>query len=91
MAYADWSSEGYNDFHDAAFDEIFNNLDFSYMSEIDIAAAEELFEQGWLNMHLPSVEKNMWRNAFYNHMNYQLTPEEWRIYRELYETADGGS
>lgn len=90
MAFADWSEEGYQDFHDDAFDEIFNNLDFAYMSEVDIMAAEEMFEQGWLNMHLSAPEKKMWRNAFYNHMNMEFSPDEWRIYRELYDTADGG-
>ena len=89
MAFADWSGEDYDHFHDAAFDEVFNNMDFAYMSEIDIAAAEELFEQGWLNMHIPAVEKNMWRNAFYNHMNMELSSDEWAIYRELYEEAGG--
>lgn len=88
MAFADWSSEDYEDFHDSAFDEIFNNMDFAYMSEVDIMAAEEMFEQGWLNMHLSSSEIKMWRNAFYNHMNMELNSEEWEIYRELYDSAD---
>lgn len=90
MAYADWSREAEEDFHDAAFDDIFNNLDFAYMTETDIAAAEEMFEQGWLNMHLSAPQKNMWRIAFYNHMQYELTSDEWRTYRELYEQADSG-
>jgi hypothetical protein len=89
MAFADWSNEDYQYFHDEAFDLIFNNMDFAYMTEVDIAAAEELFEQGWLNMHLPSEEINMWRIAFYNHMNMTLDPNEWAIYRELYAEAGG--
>lgn len=89
MAAADWSGEEYQEFHDDAFDEIFNEMDFSYMSSVDIAAAEELFEQGWLNFHLPAPEIKMWRNAFYNHMNMELSSEEWRTYRELYDEANG--
>jgi hypothetical protein len=89
MAYADWSDEDYQFFHDEAFDLVFNNLDFAYMSEVDIMAAEEMFEQGWLNMHLPSTEINMWRNAFYNHMNMELNREQWETYRELYDEAGG--
>lgn len=89
MAFADWSESDYDNFHDSAFDEIFNNLDFSYMSITDIMAAEEMFEQGWLNMHLPPEEKNMWRIAFRNHMHYELSREDWAIYRELYDEANG--
>jgi hypothetical protein len=88
MAFADWSSDDYENFHDESFDLIFNNMDFAYMSEVDIAAAEELFEQGWLNMHLPSAEIQMWRNAFYNHMNMELNSEQWEMYRELYDEAN---
>jgi hypothetical protein len=88
MAFADWSEDDYQNFHDDVFDEVFNNLDFAYMSEVDIMAAEEMFEQGWLNMHLSATEKNMWRNAFYNHMNMELNSNEWRIYRELYDQAN---
>lgn len=89
MAFEDWSEDEYQQFHDDSFDEIFNNMDFSYMSEVDIMAAEELFEQGWLNMHLSSAEIKMWRNAFYNHMNMELSSEQWEIYRELYDEANG--
>lgn len=88
MAFEDWSDSDYEEFHDESFDLIFNNLDFSYMTEVDIMAAEELFEQGWLNMHIPAAEKNMWRNAFYNHMNMELNSEQWRVYRELYDEAN---
>jgi len=89
MAFADWSDEDYQNFHDDAFDEIFNNLDFAYMSEVDIMAAEEMFEQGWLNMHLSAQQKEMWRNAFYNQMNMEFNREQWATYRELYDEANG--
>ena len=88
MAFADWSNEDYQEFHDESFDLIFNNMDFAYMSETDIAAAEEMFEQGWLNMHLSAAEKNMWRHAFYDHMNMELNSEQWETYRELYDEAN---
>ena len=88
MAWDDWSEEDYEHFHDQAFLEVFNRLDFTYMSDDEVREAEEMFEMGWLNFHIPADEKNQWRNAFYNFTNLELTSDEWRTYRELYNDAD---
>lgn len=89
MAYADWAPDDYQYFHDAAFEEIFNHLDFAYMSDDEIAQAEEMFEQGWLNMHLSSEDKLAAREEFYNFTGLELDRDQWETYRELYEEAGG--
>jgi len=89
MAWDDWDDDSYDHFHDQAFLEVFNHLDFAYMSDDEIAQAEDYFEQGWLNFHIPAEEKNQWREAFYNLTNLELSSDEWRTYRELYDEAGG--
>lgn len=89
MAWDDWAPDDYQDFHDNVFREVFNSLDFSYMSDDEIAQAEEMFEQGWLNFHIPADEKMAWRVEFQNFTNLELDPDQWRAYRELYDEAGG--
>jgi hypothetical protein len=89
LAYADWSANGYEGFHDAAFIEIFNNLDFGYMSDEQVERAEELFEAGWLNLNISEEERRAFRQDFSNFTNYELSSEEWEIYRELYDQTNG--
>lgn len=89
MAWEDWAEENYEYFHDEAFRQVFNSLDFAYMSDDEIAAAEDMFEQGWLNFHLDSDTKMAWRELFQNFTNLELDSEQWATYRELYEEAGG--
>lgn len=89
MAWQDWSEDDYQEFHDEVFIDVFDQLDFTYMSDAEIRQAEELFEQGWLNFHIPAEEKMTWRIAFQNFTNLELNSNEWRTYRELYDAAGG--
>lgn len=88
LAYADWSNDDYENFHDAAFDEIFNQIDWSYFPDTDMEAAEELFERGWLNFDISEQERESARYEFSNLTNIELDRDDWEIFRELYEQAD---
>jgi hypothetical protein len=89
LAWEDWAEDDYQDFHDDVFRQVFDSLDFTYMSDDEIAQAEELFEQGWLNFHIPAEEKLAWREAFQNFTNLELDSDQWATYRELYDGAGG--
>ncbi len=89
MAYEDWSGEDYQSFHDAAFEEIFNRLDFGYFPQEQMEAAEELFETGGLNFDITEVEREQARFDFYNLTNLELDRDDWETYRELYDNANG--
>jgi len=85
----DWAEEDFQGFHDDVFIDVFDTLDFSYMSDAEIAQAEELFEQGWLNPHISAEMKLAWRQAFQNFTNLELNSQQWATYRELYLNAGG--
>jgi hypothetical protein len=84
MAFADWSQDDYENFHDAAFEEIFNRLDWGYFDDDNMERAEELFEAGWLNFNISEDERRAYRDDFYNLTNLELDTDDWETYRELY-------
>lgn len=88
MAYADWSSAEYENFHDEAFYQIFNNLDFGYFEQANMPRAEELFEAGWLNFNISEEERRAYREEFYDFTNLELSSEDWETYRELYDETN---
>lgn len=89
MAYADWSEDDYEQFHDAAFLEIFNHFDLEDLSDEEIERAEELFEAGWLNFNISEIEREQYREDFYEVMNMRWTSQDWEEFRELYNATDG--
>lgn len=89
MSYADWSQEDYNQFHDSAFIEIFNQLDLGYLTNEQVEEAEELFEAGWLNFEISEDERQSYRLDFQNLINYEFSSEDWQTFRELYDETNG--
>jgi hypothetical protein len=89
LAYADWSPGDYQSFHDAAFEEIFNRLDFGYFPQEQMERAEELFELGFLNFDITEEERDYYRLQFSNLTNLELERDDWETYRELYDQANG--
>ena len=95
MAYADWSDEDYQDFHDLAFSEVYDPL-IAQLEEIGavydpstLDTAEELFEQGWLNMEISEEERETFRGDFYDLMNIGPEDFDWEDFREVYDEING--
>lgn len=86
MAFRDWSDDDYQSFHDAAFQNIFNEI--PSVPELDderLEKAEALFEAGWLTFGEYSKEElDAIRDEFYNMVFIQESMFDWEEYRELY-------
>lgn len=95
MAFSDWNDADYTEFHDAAFEEIFNRLDFRGLDDEDIAFAEELFQEGWLNFNITEADRYGYRMEFANVMGYAVDFKtgapldfDWQTFRELYDASN---
>lgn len=95
MAFADWSDGDYAFFHDAAFERIFNRMDFEGLEDEDIAYAEELFERGWTDFNIAEETRYEARMDFADLMGYAVDFNtgapidfDWESFRELYDAAD---
>lgn len=96
VAYADWSAGDYAYFHEDVFQNIFNQMDFSGMSDEEIAEAEELFETGWANFDISEDDRYQARMDFAEIMNYEVDFKtgapvdfDWSSFRDAYDGANG--
>lgn len=90
MSFRDWSDEDYSEFHDAAFEEIFNNIEgISYLDQQDLSDAEALFEAGWLTWggEYSPDEIQAIRDEFYDLVGMYEDDFDWDSYRELYDSV----
>jgi hypothetical protein len=100
MSFKDWNDQQYTQFHDDAFIGIFNREDFRGLTEDDIAYAEELFEDGWLNMNISQAERQAARLDFSDIMGYEYDDNpnspaygsprgfDWATFRDVYDGAN---
>lgn len=96
MSFRDWSEDDVNEFQDAAWESIYNEIpSVPYLSEDQDEQARELFEKGWLTFGVYSKEElDYYRDQF---LDLVYMPENlfralgfWREYRELYAEIDSG-
>lgn len=84
--FRDWSESDYDAFHQAAFDNVFNEIpSVPDLDDERLQAAEELFEQGWLTFgeYSPDQLQSI-RDAFYDMVFITEDMFDWEEYRELY-------
>lgn len=89
MSFRDWDEEDYSDFHDAAFEEIFGNIEGIYELDQDqLNQAEALFEAGWLTFgeYTPDDLQAI-RDEFYDLVGMYEEDFDWEDYRELYDSV----
>jgi hypothetical protein len=96
LAFADWNDADYTYFHDTVFEEIFNRMDFQDLDDDQIAAAEELFQAGWLDLNASEDYRYEARIDFADIMGYAIDFRtgapinfDWTTYREAYDGAGG--
>lgn len=88
MSFRDWDEEEYNDFHDAAFEEIFNNIEsISDLDQSQLREAEALFEAGWLTWDDSYSTDEIYaiRDEFYDLVGMYEEDFDWEGFRELYD------
>jgi hypothetical protein len=89
VSFRDWSEEEYEEFHDATFETIFNNI--SGIGDLDqnqLMEAEALFEAGWLTWDTYDMNEIFAiRDEFYDLVGMYEEDFEWEDYRELYDAV----
>jgi hypothetical protein len=86
LSFRDWSEGEYEQFHDDAFANIFNEIpSLPYLDDERYDQAEALFEAGWLTFGEYSKEElDAIRDTFYDMVNMPEDMFDWEEYRELY-------
>lgn len=89
MSFRDWDEEGYNEFHEAAFESIFNEIpSVNDLNIDDLERAEALFEAGWLTFgEYNGDEIQAIRDEFYDLVNMYEDDFDWAGYREIYDAV----
>jgi hypothetical protein len=89
VSFRDWSDEGYNEFHDQAFQSIFNEIpSVSDLSIDELERAEALFEAGWLTFGEYSPDElYAIREEFYDQVYINEDQFDWAEYREIYDSV----
>jgi hypothetical protein len=91
VAFRDWSEGDYEDFSNAAYENIYANIDgVQGLNDEGQERAEELFEQGWLTFGEYSPEElQSIRDDFYDLVGLTEDMFDWIEYRDLYAEAGG--
>lgn len=86
MPFRDWSADDYNEFHDRAFETIFNEIPtIPDLDDDRIERAEVLFEAGWLTFgQYSKAELDAIRDEFYDTVFIPASMFDWEEYRDLY-------
>jgi hypothetical protein len=88
VPFRDWDEEDYTDFHDAAFEQIFDNIEGVYeLDQNQLREAEALFEAGWLTWggEYTLDEIQAIRGEFYDLVGMYEEEFDWEEFRELYD------
>lgn len=86
MSFRDWSEDDYQQFHDDAFANVFNEIPtVPQLDDDELDAAEALFEAGWLTFgEYTLAELEAIRDEFFDMVNITEDQFDWEEYRELY-------
>lgn len=89
MSYRDWSDDDFQEFHDDAFQDIFNEIPgVADLSEDDLTRAEDLFEAGWLTWGAYDRDQlEDIREQFYDLVGLYSEDFDWDSFRELYDSV----